>query len=103
MVTEGKDRSVNTAAPIENDQVKRQPHERDEAPDAQDQGPRGVIRQGAEDVEQGLVDTDLHNTPGIEQAARPRPDASGQANPLPERGKDMRDHDSNVPGRGNKT
>jgi len=99
MVSESKDRYINTDAKIENDQVKRQPHERDEAPDAQDQRPRGVIRQAAEDVEQGLVDTDLRNTPGVEQAVEPRSGARGEANPLPERAKDMRDHDAVVPGR----
>lgn len=100
MVTETKDRYVNTKAPIENDQVKRQPHERDESPDAQDQQPRGVIRQAAEDLAQGLVDTDARASPGIEQAAEPAPGATGQANPLPERARDMRDHDSVVPGKG---
>jgi hypothetical protein len=102
MVTESKDRHVNTDAKIENDQVKRQPHERDESPDGQDQGPRGVIGQAAEDLAQGLVDTDLHNTPGIEQAVAPAPGAQGEARPLPERSKGMRDHDAVVPGRGNK-
>jgi hypothetical protein len=94
MVTETKDRFVNTDAPMTNDQVKRQPHERDETPDAQDQKPRGVMRQAAEDVAQGLVDTDARNGPGIEQATQPQAGASGQANPLPERSRDMRDHDA---------
>jgi hypothetical protein len=94
MVTETKDRFINTREPIENDQVKRQPHERDETPDAQDQKPRGVIRQAAEDLAQGLVDTDARDGPDIEQATRPAPGATGQANPLPERARDMRDHDS---------
>lgn len=102
MVSESKDRYVNTDAKIENDQVKRQPHERDEAPDAQDQRPRGVIRQAAEDIEHGLVDTDLRNTPGVEQAVQGAPGADRQANPLPERSKDMRDHDSVVSGRDTK-
>jgi hypothetical protein len=100
MVTESKDRYVNTDAKIENDQVKRQPHERDEAPDAQDQKPRGIIKQAAEDLAQGLVDTDAHDTPGVERAVQPAAGASGQANPQPDRAKDMRDHDSTIPSRG---
>ena len=100
MVTESKDRYVNTDTKIENDGVKRQPHERDESPDGQDQKPRGVMKQAASDLEQGLVDTDLRNTPGVEQAVEPAAGASGQAKPQPERSKDMRDHDSVIPTRG---
>jgi hypothetical protein len=100
MVTETKDRFVNTDAKIENDQVKRQPHERDESPDGQDQQPRGIIKQAAEDLAQGLVDTDARNTPGIEQAVQPAPGATGQARPQPDRSQDMRDHDSVIPSRG---
>jgi hypothetical protein len=99
MVTESKDRFVNTDARIENDQVKRQPHERDESPDAQDQQPRGVIKQAAEDLAQGLVDTDARNTPGVEQAVQPAPGATGQANPQPDRANDMREHDTVIPSR----
>jgi hypothetical protein len=100
MVTETKDRYVNTDAKIENDGVKRQPHERDEAPDGQDQAPRGVIAQAAEDLAQGLVDTDARVTPGISEAVEPKAGATGQANPLPERADSMRDHDSTIPTRG---
>jgi hypothetical protein len=99
MVTETKDRFINTATPVENDQAKRQPNDRDESPDAQDQKPRGVIRQAQEDLAQGLVDTDARETPGVEQATQPAPGATGQANPLPGRERDMRDHDTTVPGR----
>lgn len=69
--------------------AKRLPHERDEAPDptgTQQTGPRAVIKQAASDIEQGLVDTDLHGTPGVERVnpkparqARPRPDLPGKA------------------------
>jgi hypothetical protein len=102
MVTESKDRFVNTDAKVGNDQVKRQPHERDESPDAQDQKPRGVIKQAAEDLAQGLVDTDARSGPGLEQAVPPAPGATGQANPQPDRAKDMRDHDSANPTQGKK-
>lgn len=99
MVTESKDRRVNTDAKIENDGVKRQPHERDESPDGQDQQPRGVMKQAASDLEQGLVDTDLRGTPGVEKAVEPAAGASGQAQPQPDRSNDMRDHDSVIPTR----
>jgi hypothetical protein len=94
MVTESQDRSVNTDARIENDGVKRQPHERDESPDGQDQEPRGVMKQAASDLAQGLVDTDLRGTPGIDKAVKPAPGASGQARPQPDRAESMRDHDA---------
>ncbi|WP_273028850.1 hypothetical protein [Massilia timonae] len=76
MVTETKDRFVNTKEPMSNDGVKRQPHERDETPDGQDQEPRGVMKQAAKDLEQGLVDTDSRNTPGISEAVDPAPGAT---------------------------
>lgn len=97
MVTETKDRFVNTDAKIENDGVKRQPHERDESPDGQDTEPRGIIKQAAEDLAQGLVDTDARNTPGVSEAVDPKPGATGQANPQPDRHRSMRDHDSVEP------
>jgi len=94
MVTETKDRFVNTKEPMSNDGVKRQPHERDETPDAQDAEPRGIMKQAASDLEQGLVDTDARATPGISVAVDPAPGASGQAQPQPDRHRDMRDHDA---------
>lgn len=94
MVTETKDRFVNTDAKIENDGVKRQPHERDESPDGQDTEPRGIMKQAAEDLAQGLVDTDRRITPGISEAVEPAPGATGQANPQPDRHRSMRDHDT---------
>jgi hypothetical protein len=97
MVIETKDRFVNTDAKIENDGMKRQPHERDESPDGQDTEPRGIIKQAAEDLAQGLVDTDLRNTPGLSVAVEPEAGATGQANPQPDRHRSMRDHDSVEP------
>jgi hypothetical protein len=98
MVTETKDRFVNTDAKIENDGMKRQPHERDESPDAQDQRPRGIIKQAAEDLQRGLVDTSSASGSGMEELAEPT-DGDSQANPLPDRGRDMRRHDTIDPGR----
>jgi hypothetical protein len=100
MVQEEKDRVVNTDRKIEEQSYKREPHERDESPDGQDIKPRGIIQQAAEDLQQGLVDTENYEgrgTPGLEQAVEPKPGASGEANPLPDRNRDMRDHDSVVP------
>jgi hypothetical protein len=93
MVNEEKDRVVNTDRKIEEQSYKREPHERDESPDGQGVKPRGIIKQAAEDLQNGLVDTERRGTPGLEQAVAPKAGASGQANPLPERHRDMRDHD----------
>lgn len=64
MANETPDRKINTDAKIENDAIKRMPHERDESPDGQDTAPRGVMKQAASDIAQGMVDTDLHGKPG---------------------------------------
>ncbi|OFA02371.1 hypothetical protein [Duganella sp. HH101] len=77
-----KDAHVNTDAKVENDGVKRMPHERDEAPDAQDAKPRNVMKQAASDIERGLVDTDLHNQPGVEKTRAPG-SAPATAQPQP--------------------
>jgi len=97
MPQEEKDRVVNTDRKIEEQSYKREPHERDESPDGQDTKPRGIMKQAAKDLEQGLVDTDARATPGISQAVNPDPEAGGQAAPQPDRHRDMRDHDSTIP------
>jgi hypothetical protein len=100
MPEEEKDRMVNTDRKIEEQSYKREPHERDESPDGQGVRPRGNIKQAAEDIENGLVDTENYEgrgTPGLEQAVDVKPGASGEANPLPDRNRDMRDHDSTIP------
>jgi len=97
---EEKDRVVNTDRKIEEQSYKREPHERDESPDGQGVKPRGIMKQAAEDLQQGLVDTENYEgrgTPGLEQAVTPRAGSNGQANPQPDRNRDMRDHDSAVP------
>lgn len=96
MVAETKDRRVNTDAKTANDGVKRLPHERDEAPDGHDKEPRGVMKQAADDLAQGLVDTDLHGTRGIEEAVDAS-GASGQARPHADAEKGMRGHDTALP------
>ena len=95
MVTETRDRKVNTDSQIRNDGVKRLPHERDESPDAQDVAPRGIMEQAASDLEQGLVDTDLRGTPGIDRAVPPK-GGSGQAKPQADPADGMRFHDTAI-------
>lgn len=90
MVAETRDRKINTDAKTGDDDTKRLPHERDESPEGHAKPPRGVMRQAADDLQQGLVDTDLHGTPGAAPAAGP----SGQARPHADAGKGMRHHDS---------
>ena len=97
MVTETKDRKINTDAKIRNDGVKRLPHERDEAPDGHDKPARGVMRQAADDLAQGLVDTDLHGMRGQEESIAPDPGASGQARPHEDAKNGMRLHDTVTP------
>lgn len=98
MVAETKDRRINTDAKIRDDGVKRLPHERDESPEGQDTEPRGVMKQAADDLAQGLVDTDMHGMRGVEESV---PDAkSGQARPQKDAEDGMRHHDSGVPARG---
>ncbi|MDL2357135.1 MAG: hypothetical protein QFF03_17920 [Pseudomonadota bacterium] len=93
MAHETTDRKVNTDAKVANDGVKRMPHERDESPDDQHKQPRGVMQQAAADLAQGLVDTDLHATPGAAPAAGP----AGQARPQPGAADGMRDQPSPTP------
>lgn len=81
MATEPKERHINTQQPVENDGVKRLPHERDESPDAQGVAPRPDMRQAASDLERGLVDTDLHGVRGVEEVLAPVPPQ--QARPEP--------------------
>lgn len=98
MVAETPDRKVNTDAKIEDDGVKRLPHERDESPEGIDTEPRGVMKQAADDLARGLVDTDLHGMRGIEEAVDTG--ASGQARPRADAEQGMRHHDSDAPTNG---
>jgi len=81
MVTEPTERKINTDEKVKNDGMDRLPHERDESPDAQNVKPRDIMKQAASDIEQGLVDTDLRNQPGVEKV---KPVPPGQAKPDPE-------------------
>ncbi len=72
MTDETKDGKVktNTTKPIRNDGKERLPHERDETPDHQNIEPREVMKQAAEDLERGLVDTDLRGVRGVEKVVQ---------------------------------
>lgn len=81
MEPNSKDRKVNTQTPVDRTGGKRLPHERDQSPQGEtQQKERSVIRQAADDVEQGLVDTDLHGKPGLQ---KPGAGNEAKANPLP--------------------
>ena len=88
MVTETKDRKLgperrSVKRKVEKGDAMRLPHERDALPDKQDMKPRDIMRQAASDLEQGLVDTDLHGVRGVETVA-PAPPRSAQ--PIPKEG-----------------
>lgn len=92
MVSETQERKLNIDAKIQNDGIKRQPHERDEAPDGQDTAPRGVIEQAASDLEHGLVDTDMYAERGDTDSIPA--DAGGQAEPHANANQGLRRHDT---------
>lgn len=56
------------------------PHERDQYVADQGSGPRDNIEQAARDIESGLLDTDLHDTQGLECVVRER-HAAGPCDP----------------------
>ncbi|MES2129770.1 MAG: hypothetical protein V4463_21060 [Pseudomonadota bacterium] len=70
------------------------PHERDESTAGKAPLPRGVMQQAQDDLDQGLVDTDLHGIRGIEEANTPS-DPSGQAHPRGNAGQGMRGQQGN--------
>jgi hypothetical protein len=78
MVKGLKQRQVATQRPVRSDATPRLPHERDESDDSQESPPRADMQQAASDIERGLVDTDLHNTPGVEAVKNNTPVAPGQ-------------------------
>ena len=93
MVTDTKDRKINTDTKLRDDGAKRLPHERDEAPEGRDRAPRGVMKQAADDLAQGLVDTDLHGMRGQEKAVDSTA-ANGLARPHADAEQGMRHHDT---------
>lgn len=95
--TEAKDRRINTDERARSDGAKRLPHERDESPDAE-VAPRGIMEQAADDLAQGLVDTDLHGLRGVEQVVTPA--GPGQARPRENPPAGLRGHSSTTTSRG---
>jgi hypothetical protein len=96
MTTETKERRINTDAKRRDHGAGTLPHERDELPDAHEHSPRGVMKQAADDLAQGLVDTDLHGMRGVE-ATLDTSGAPGQARPRADAEQGMRHHDSPTP------
>jgi hypothetical protein len=70
MRTRLNDHKVNTTKPNHSgaNEEQRQPHERDESPEGTAK-PRGVMQQAADDLAQGLADTDLRNQGRNDQAS----------------------------------
>lgn len=69
------DRKVDTTEKTparQQDGEGRLPHERDQSPDHGGK-PRDVMKQAASDLEQGLVDTDLHGERGVEKVKPAKP------------------------------
>jgi hypothetical protein len=97
MTAETPDRKINTDAKMHNDGAKRLPHERDESPDGHPKASRGVMKQAADDLNQGLVDTDLHGARGAEAAVDAVGQGQGQARPQQDAGEGMRHHDITSP------
>ena len=95
MVAETPDRKINMDEKVKDDGVKRLPHERDESPKGSNTDPRGIMKQAADDLAQGLVDTDLHGERGVEESVAGG--GSGQARPQRGAEDGMRHHDSVVP------
>lgn len=60
---------VDTSSKVKNDGEARLPHERDGSPDGQGAAQQDVMKQAAKDLEQGLVDTDMHGERGQEKVA----------------------------------
>lgn len=56
------------------------PHERDQHLGEQRSEPRSNVEQAARDIESGQLDTDLHNTPGVERVVRERNPANRDDN-----------------------
>lgn len=93
MSTDTPERRINPGSRARDRNSKPLPHERDESADRHGDAPRGVMQQAADDLAQGLVDTDLHGARGIEQAVTPEGD--GHARPRGDAANGMRHHNAN--------
>jgi hypothetical protein len=80
MDTDGKPFQIKTDRPVKKDAIPREPWERDESPDSQASAvPREDIQQAYEDLENGLVDTDLRGSYSEDKADGPDTTARGNA------------------------
>lgn len=80
MENDGKPFQVKTDTPVKKDAIPRQPHERDESPDSQASAvPHEDMEQAYEDLENGLVDTDLRGSYNEDKVAGPDTTARGNA------------------------
>lgn len=80
MDTDGKPFQVKTDTPVKKDAIPRQPHERDESPDSQASGvPHEDMEQAYEDLENGLVDTDLRGSYSEDKVEGPDTTTRGNA------------------------
>lgn len=62
---------VGKRRPKDTDEVLAQlPHERDQTPEAAGHQPRKKMEQARQDLERGLVDTDMRATPGLDAKRR---------------------------------
>mgnify|MGYP001029932466 CR=1 FL=1 len=78
-----KQANINTDAKVKDDGKARMPHERDESPEGHPPAERTIMKQAAADVDSGMVDTDRHNQPGVENVKNPAP-REATAKPLPD-------------------
>jgi hypothetical protein len=61
---------VNTTDLAHHDDTRRLPHEIDQTPDDRSTEPKKVIKQAYEDIQQGMVDTDMHGERGVEEVVK---------------------------------
>jgi hypothetical protein len=81
MKTGLKQTQVKTGKPVMKS-TPRLPHERDEAGDNQSSGtPQKSIKQAYQDIQRGLVDTDLREQRGVEAVVKPPKKAAPAAAP----------------------
>jgi hypothetical protein len=74
-------RQVKTTPPTNSDAAPRLPHEQDESEDSQASAPREIMQQAHDDLERGLVDTDLRGSLGVDEATR-APHNNPEATPV---------------------
>ena len=69
MVKKSRTTGVIADTKTKNDSGLRQPNERDEAPE-EHTSPRNKMKQASVDLENGLIDTDMHGQRGIEEVVK---------------------------------